>query len=245
MAVFFSGAHDAAVQGARPGAGVAEGRDPVVTRRADSRRTAVEASSLLVSRREQDRSAPPTAPRVLAPGPSLAVGRGGRDGVADRAERLRQVDAPAPDRRPGPRRRRASCGSATEPIAGPGAERGLMFQDPNLFPWLTVRRNIQAGLVARGVLRRAAPRGRRIPPPGRPRSVRRRLPAPALRRHGPAGGAGPGAGQPPQGPAARRAARGARPVHPHADAGRGPAALAGAAARRCCWSRTTSTRRST
>jgi len=28
-----------------------------------------------------------------------------------------------------------------------------MFQDPNLFPWLSVRRNIQAGLVARGVLR--------------------------------------------------------------------------------------------
>ncbi len=27
-----------------------------------------------------------------------------------------------------------------------------MFQDPNLFPWLTVRRNIQAGLVARNVL---------------------------------------------------------------------------------------------
>jgi ABC-type nitrate/sulfonate/bicarbonate transport system ATPase subunit len=40
-----------------------------------------------------------------------------------------------------------------EPITGPRAERGLMFQDPNLFPWLTVRRNIQAGLVARGVLR--------------------------------------------------------------------------------------------
>ena len=29
-----------------------------------------------------------------------------------------------------------------------------MFQDPNLFPWLTVRGNIQAGLVARGVLHR-------------------------------------------------------------------------------------------
>ena len=41
----------------------------------------------------------------------------------------------------------------TQPIAGPGAERGLMFQDPNLFPWLTVRRNIEAGLVARGILR--------------------------------------------------------------------------------------------
>ena len=38
------------------------------------------------------------------------------------------------------------------PITGPGAERGLVFQDPNLFPWLTVRGNIQAGLVARGVL---------------------------------------------------------------------------------------------
>ena len=37
-------------------------------------------------------------------------------------------------------------------IVGPNAERGLVFQDPNLFPWLTVRRNIEAGLVARGVL---------------------------------------------------------------------------------------------
>lgn len=41
----------------------------------------------------------------------------------------------------------------SEPITSPNAERGLVFQDPNLFPWLTVRRNIQAGLVARGVLR--------------------------------------------------------------------------------------------
>jgi ABC-type nitrate/sulfonate/bicarbonate transport system ATPase subunit/flavin-dependent dehydrogenase len=40
----------------------------------------------------------------------------------------------------------------SQPITGPSAERGLVFQDPNLFPWLTVRRNIQAGLVARGVL---------------------------------------------------------------------------------------------
>jgi ABC-type nitrate/sulfonate/bicarbonate transport system ATPase subunit len=38
-------------------------------------------------------------------------------------------------------------------IEGPSAERGLVFQDPNLFPWLTVRKNIQSGLVARGVLR--------------------------------------------------------------------------------------------
>lgn len=40
-----------------------------------------------------------------------------------------------------------------EPIREPSAERGLVFQDPNLFPWLTVRRNIESGLVARGVLR--------------------------------------------------------------------------------------------
>lgn len=39
-----------------------------------------------------------------------------------------------------------------EPVTAPNAERGLVFQDPNLFPWLTVRRNIAAGLVARGVL---------------------------------------------------------------------------------------------
>jgi ABC-type nitrate/sulfonate/bicarbonate transport system ATPase subunit len=37
-------------------------------------------------------------------------------------------------------------------IIAPHAERGLVFQDPNLFPWLTVRRNIESGLVARGVL---------------------------------------------------------------------------------------------
>ena len=33
----------------------------------------------------------------------------------------------------------------SESITEPSAERGLVFQDPNLFPWLTVRRNIQAG----------------------------------------------------------------------------------------------------
>ena len=39
-----------------------------------------------------------------------------------------------------------------EPITGPSADRGLVFQDPNLFPWLTVRRNIESGLLARRVL---------------------------------------------------------------------------------------------
>jgi ABC-type nitrate/sulfonate/bicarbonate transport system ATPase subunit len=40
-----------------------------------------------------------------------------------------------------------------QPITGPSAERGLVFQDPSLFPWLTIRRNIESGLVAQGVLR--------------------------------------------------------------------------------------------
>lgn len=40
-----------------------------------------------------------------------------------------------------------------EVISGPSAQRGLVFQDPNLFPWLSVRQNVQSGLVARGVLR--------------------------------------------------------------------------------------------
>ena len=31
----------------------------------------------------------------------------------------------------------------SEQITAASAERGLVFQDPNLFPWLTVRRNIE------------------------------------------------------------------------------------------------------
>jgi len=44
-----------------------------------------------------------------------------------------------------------------DPITGPSAERGLVFQDPNLFPWLTVSGNIQAGLIARGLLQKKRP----------------------------------------------------------------------------------------
>jgi NitT/TauT family transport system ATP-binding protein len=36
------------------------------------------------------------------------------------------------------------------PIAGPAPDRGMVFQDYGLFPWLTVRRNIGFGPAARG-----------------------------------------------------------------------------------------------
>ncbi|MFT4298353.1 MAG: ABC transporter ATP-binding protein [Aeromicrobium sp.] len=49
---------------------------------------------------------------------------------------------------------RPSTGTITlgdNPITGPGAERGVVFQRPALYPWLTVRDNVAVGLKLRGV----------------------------------------------------------------------------------------------
>jgi len=43
-----------------------------------------------------------------------------------------------------------------KPIEGPSAERGLVFQDPTLYPWLTVRGNIETGLRIAGALKERA-----------------------------------------------------------------------------------------
>ncbi|MGI9187595.1 MAG: ATP-binding cassette domain-containing protein, partial [Gaiellales bacterium] len=48
----------------------------------------------------------------------------------------------------------ASTGSITidgREIAGPGPDRGMVFQQPTLFPWLTVRGNVEIGPRLAGV----------------------------------------------------------------------------------------------
>jgi NitT/TauT family transport system ATP-binding protein len=44
------------------------------------------------------------------------------------------------------------------PVAGPGRDRGMVFQGYSLFPWLTVKRNVMFGLEVNGLDRRAAER---------------------------------------------------------------------------------------
>jgi NitT/TauT family transport system ATP-binding protein len=43
-----------------------------------------------------------------------------------------------------------------EPVRGPDPRRGVIFQDPNLFPWLTVWENVMFGPEVRGEQRRTA-----------------------------------------------------------------------------------------
>src|SRR6266550_793133 len=138
--------HDGSVQSPRPRPGLAERRNQMVAP------AETEASALVVREVRKSFPAPdnPLSRRQVLDGISFSLGAGelialiGPSGCG-KSTLLRLV---------------AGLDSADsgdlligiEPITAPNAERGLVFQDPNLFPWLTVRRNIQAGLVAQGVL---------------------------------------------------------------------------------------------
>src|SRR5205085_11929660 len=138
--------HDGALQSARSRPGLAKGSHQMVAAIAN------EASALQV--REVTKSFPlpedPAARRLALDAVSLAMPAGelaslvgpsgcGKSTLLRLIAGLDTTDS-------------GELAVGTELITEPNAERGLVFQDPNLFPWLTVRRNIQAGLVARGVL---------------------------------------------------------------------------------------------
>ena len=96
-----------------------------------------------------------------------------------------------------------------------------VFQSYALFPHMTVEQNVVFGLEMQDVPKaEARSRAGRRHRPGAPRRDGQAQARPAVRRPAAAGGTGPGAGQPAEGAAPRRAAGGARPQAAPGDADR-------------------------
>ena len=119
-----------------------------------------------------------------------------------------------------------------------------MFQSFALFPWRTVLDNVAFGPKMRGVPKARAPRDRaRVPRARRPVARGRALSERALGRHAAARRRRPRARQRARRAADGRAVRERRRADADDAAGGADADLGASAARRCCSSPTTSTRR--
>ena len=100
-------------------------------------------------------------------------------------------------------------------VEGPSPQWIVMFQQPNLYPWMTVAQNVGLGLKFAGRPRKEIARARaRIAASGRARGLRRPQCAGIVRRPAAAHRAGAFAGGLSGSAAARRAVLGARWRHP-------------------------------
>ena len=132
-----------------------------------------------------------------------------------------------------------------KPIAGPGTDRAMVFQEFGLLPWRTVQQQYRARARTEKSAGGKAPRRcRAADRSGRPLRLRGALSARIVGRHEAARRACPRARHRSGRVADGRAVRGARRADARPDAGRVAAHLAARRARPCCSSPIRSTRRS-